>query len=247
MTPGLPLGLPSAIEACLFDLDGVLTDTRALHAEAWREVLDDVLRVARDEPFAPFDQHADYDAYVDGKLRADGVRSFLASRGLTLPEGDPDDPPAERTVNGIGNRKNLLVLERLHAGGVRALPGAAAYVGAVRRAGLSTAVVTSSENCGAMLASAGLEGLFDVRVDSGVALREALRGKPAPDTYLAAARLLHASPLRTAVFEDSLAGVEAGRNGAFGWVVGIAPPAKEAQFRAHGASVVVAGLAELAA
>jgi beta-phosphoglucomutase family hydrolase len=241
-------GLPAGIEACLFDVDGVLTDTRSLHISAWQRTFDDVLRRRAANcgvAFVPFDPVADYSTFVDGKLRYDGVRSFLASRGITLPDGDPADLPTADTVCGIGNRKNEVVLEHLHAAGVAPLPGAGAYVRAVRVDGLRTAAVSSSENCREMLAAAGLSQLFDVRVDAAVAEREHLRGKPAPDTFEAAARKLRVPPAHAAVFEDALAGVEAGCAGRFGFVVGIAPPGRAASFRQHGADVVVADLESL--
>ena len=250
MTAASRCGLPAGIEACLFDVDGVLTDTRSLHISAWQRTFDDVLRRWADEdgvPFVPFDPAADYATFVDGKLRYDGVRSFLASRGIVLPDGEPDDPPGAETVCGIGNRKNAVVLEHLHAVGVASLPGAPAYVRAVRAAGLLTAAVSSSENCREMLAAAALSELFDVRVDAAVAERRHLCGKPAPDTFEAAATALGVTPAHAAVFEDALAGIEAGRAGRFGFVVGIAPPEREASFREHGADVVVGDLEGLLA
>ena len=235
------LGLPDGIRAGLFDLDGVLTRTATVHAAAWKEMFDDFLRARAaetGEPFVPFDSHADYDRYVDGKKRADGVRSFLASRGIQLPEGSPDDPPAAATVHGLGNRKNELVLAKL-ADGVEVYPGSVSYVEALRDAGLARAVVSSSANTRTVLDVTGLAKLFDVVVDGVVADREGLAGKPAPDTFLAAARALGVGPADAAVFEDALAGVEAGRAGGFGCVVGVD--------RVGQADVVVRDLAELAA
>jgi len=242
------LGLPDRMRACLFDLDGVLTSTAAVHAAAWKEMFDSYLRRRAEstgEEFVPFDIGADYDAYVDGKPRADGTRSFLRARGITLPEGRPGDPPGAETVNGLGNLKNQIVLRKLAESGVSAYPGSVRYLNAVRAAGLSVAVVSSSANCRAVLKAAGLEGFADAVIDGVVAERKHLAGKPAPDTYLAAARLLGVSPPGAAVFEDALAGVEAGRAGKFGWVVGVDRTGQADDLRAHGADVVVKDLADL--
>jgi beta-phosphoglucomutase family hydrolase len=241
------LGLPGNVRAALFDLDGVLTRTATVHAAAWKQMFDDFLRRRAEsagEVFVAFDAHADYDRYVDGKPRADGVRSFLASRGINLPDGSPDDPPAAETVNGLSNRKNELVLAKL-AQGVEVYPGSARYVEAVRAAGIARAVVSSSANTNAVLGVTGLAGLFDVVVDGVVALRDGLAGKPAPDTFLAAARALGVSPTEAAVFEDALAGVEAGRAGGFGCVVGVDRVGQADELRRHGADIVVRDLAEL--
>jgi HAD superfamily hydrolase (TIGR01509 family) len=219
-----------------------------VHAAAWKQMFDDYLRArsARTgEPFVPFDAVVDYDEYVDGKPRYDGVRSFLASRRIALPEGDPNDPPGAETVMGLGNRKNDLVLELLRRQGVEAYDGSVAYVRAVRAAGLHTAVVSSSANCREVLAAARIEDLFEVRIDGIVAAREHLNGKPAPDTFLAAARALGVAASEAAVFEDALAGVEAGRAGAFGYVVGVDRVGQADALHRHGADRVVADLAEL--
>jgi beta-phosphoglucomutase family hydrolase len=242
------LGLPSPIQACLFDLDGVLTQTAKVHAAAWKEMFDAFLRTRSEragEPFVPFDAVEDYDEYVDGKPRYDGVRSFLASRGIVLPEGDPSDPPGAETVAGLGNRKNDLVLALIRRDGVTAYDGSVRYVRAVRDAGLRRAVVSSSANCREVLAAAGIEDLFEVRIDGIVARRERLKGKPAPDTFLAAARELGVEPARAAVFEDALAGVAAGRAGGFGFVVGVDRVGQADALRDHGADIVVSDLAEL--
>jgi beta-phosphoglucomutase family hydrolase len=242
------LGLPSTIEACLFDLDGVLTQTAKTHAAAWKETFDAFLhtRAARTgEAYVPFDAVRDYDEYVDGRPRYDGVRSFLASRGIALPEGDPSDPPSAGTVAGLGNRKNELVLELIRRDGVEAYDGSVRYVHAVREAGLHRAVVSASANCREVLAAAGISDLFEVRIDGVVAEREHLRGKPAPDTFLAAARDLEVQPSQAAVFEDALAGVAAGRAGEFGFVVGVDRVGQADALRAHGADIVVSDLAEL--
>ena len=242
------LGLPSPIQACLFDLDGVLTQTAKVHAAAWKEMFDAFLRTRSErtgEPFVPFDAVEDYDQYVDGKPRYDGVRSFLVSRGIVLPEGDPSDPPVAETVAGLGNRKNDLVLALIRRDGVKAYDGSVRYVRAVRDAGLGRAVVSSSANCREVLAAAGIEDLFEVRIDGIVARREHLMGKPAPDTFLTAARELGVEPARAAVFEDALAGVAAGRAGSFGFVVGVDRLGQAHALREHGADVVISNLAEL--
>ncbi len=242
------LGLPTAIRACLFDLDGVLTQTAKVHAAAWKEMFDAFLqmRAARTgEPFVPFDAVDDYDAYVDGKPRYDGVRSFLASRGIHLPEGVPSDPPEAETICGLGNRKNELVLAMIRRQGVEAYEGSIQYVRAVRDAGLRRAVVSSSANTAEVLAAAGIDNLFEERIDAIVAERQHLKGKPAPDTFLAAARALQVQPSQAAVFEDALAGVTAGRRGRFGFVVGVDRVGQAAALRRHGADLVVSDLAEL--
>jgi beta-phosphoglucomutase family hydrolase len=246
--PDDPLGLPGGIRACLFDLDGVLTKTATVHAAAWKAMFDDYLRqraAATGQPFVPFDEAADYDTYVDGKPRADGTRSFLASRGITLAEGTDDDPPGSETVAGLGNRKNEIVLRLIHDQGVEAYPGSVAYVEAVRAAGLRRAVVSSSANCLDVLVAAGIDHLFDARVDGVVAAERKLKGKPAPDTFLAGAELLGVAPGEATVFEDALAGVEAGRAGRFGFVVGVDRVGQADALRQHGADRVVGDLAEL--
>jgi beta-phosphoglucomutase family hydrolase len=242
------LGLPDTIRACLFDLDGVLTRTAVVHAAAWKEMFDEFLQRRSEqtgEPFVPFDSKADYDRYVDGKPRYDGVRSFLGSRGIELPEGSPDDPPDSDTIAGLGNRKNDLVLALLRRDGVEAYEGSVRYVEAVHEAGLPCAVVSSSANTQEVLRAAGLEHLFQLRVDGLTARAENLKGKPAPDTFLAAARKLGVEPAAAAVFEDALAGVEAGRAGDFGRVVGVDRTGQADALREHGADVVVQDLSEL--
>jgi beta-phosphoglucomutase family hydrolase len=242
------VGLPSVIRACLFDLDGVLTQTARVHAAAWKEMFDAFLRAraARTgDAFVPFDLVDDYDDYVDGKPRYDGVRSFLASRGIDLPLGRTRDPPTAETVSGLGNRKNELVLALIHEQGVDAYQGSVRYVHAARDAGLRRAVVSSSANCKEVLAAAGLVELIEVRIDGIVAAREHLKGKPAPDTFLAAARAFDVPPARAAVFEDALAGVAAGRAGRFGYVVGVDRVGQAEALREHGADLVVSDLAEL--
>jgi beta-phosphoglucomutase family hydrolase len=242
------LRIPETITACLFDLDGVLTRTAELHAEAWKQAFDALLRSrasAGGTPFVPFDADADYDAYVDGKPRDDGIRSFLAARGIGLPEGSPDDPAAAETVHGLGRRKNELVHELMAERGVAAYAGSRRFVAAAGEAGLGRAVVTSSENADAVLQAAGLEGIFDVQVDGTVAHELGLAGKPAPDVFLEAARRLGAEPQQAAVFEDALAGVAAGRAGGFGFVVGVDRAGQAAELAARGADLVVADLADL--
>jgi beta-phosphoglucomutase family hydrolase len=242
------LGLPATVRACLFDLDGVLTETAKVHAAAWKEMFDQFLRArsARTgEDFVPFGETDDYGEYVDGKPRYDGVRSFLASRSIELPEGRPDDPPSAETVCGLGNRKNEIVLRMIREQGVEAYEGSRRYLEAAREAGLRRAVVSSSTNCHDVLVAAGIEQFFEARIDGVVAEREHLKGKPAPDTFLAGARALDVTPDAAAVFEDALAGVEAGRAGGFACVVGVDRVGHAEALREHGASIVVRDLAEL--
>jgi beta-phosphoglucomutase family hydrolase len=244
------LGLPGHITTCLFDLDGVLTQTAKVHNAAWAETFDAFLRERAErggEAFRPFDPGRDYNEYVDGRPRADGVRTFLASRGITLPEGEPDDPPDARTVNGLGNRKNANLLRRIARDGVQVYDGSVAFVRAAGAAGLHRAVVSASANTEDVLRRTGLRELFEGVVDGGYTREHGLRGKPAPDTYLAGARLLGVEPGAAAVFEDALAGVEAGRAGGFGYVVGVDRVHHADALRAHGADVVVSDLSELLA
>jgi beta-phosphoglucomutase family hydrolase len=244
----ISLGLPGSIHACLFDLDGVLTETATLHAKAWQQMFDGFFSTRVQSsglPFVPFDVIRDYNQYVDGKARDDGTRSFLASRGIQLPEGTSDDPATAETIRGLGKRKNNILLELMREQGVEAYPGSVRFVCAVRAAGLRTAVVSSSENCHEVLIAAGIEELFDVRIDGLVAAERHLAGKPAPDTYLAAARALVLTPTEAAVFEDALAGVAAGNAGGFGFVVGVDRVGQGDDLRRHGADVVVTDLAEL--
>ena len=242
------LGLPDEIRGLLFDLDGVLTKTAAVHAEAWTEMFDGYLKERAEkagEEFVPFDPRLDYDRYVDGKPRYDGVRSFLASRGIELPEGDPSDPPGPDTVCGLGNRKNELVLALIEKNGVEAYEGSVRYVEAARDAGLRRAVVSSSANCEDVLKGAGIDHLFEARIDGVVAAREKIPGKPAPDTYIAGGRALGFEPDECAVFEDALAGVESGRAGNFGCVVGVDRVGQAEALKEHGADIVVQDLEEL--
>lgn len=242
------LGLPDHVRACLFDLDGVLTPTALVHKAAWEETFNQYLRQrteATGEPFVPFDPVHDYYRYVDGRPRADGVRTFLASRGIHLPEGSPDDPAEADTVHGLGNRKNVLLLERLRQRGVEPYPGSVRYLQAAAAAGMRRAVVSASANCREVVAAAGIGDLLEVRVDGVTARQEGLRGKPHPDTFLAAAERLGVDPAEAAVFEDALAGVEAGRAGGFGIVVGVDRVGQADALRAHGADIVVRDLADL--
>jgi beta-phosphoglucomutase family hydrolase len=242
------LGLPDTTRACLFDLDGVLTDTASVHAAAWKQMFDEYLRARADatgEPFEPFDVKKDYGPYVDGKPRLDGTRGFLASRGITLPDGDPTDGPDAETVNGLATKKNALVNEKIRTVGVDVYPGSVRYLHAVREAGLTTAVVSSSANAELVLQVAGLADLIDHRVDGVVAKERKLPGKPAPDTFLAAAADLGVAKEDAVVFEDALAGVESGRAGGFGFVVGVDRLGQAQALREHGADVVVADLADL--
>jgi beta-phosphoglucomutase family hydrolase len=237
------LGLPDAVSVCLFDLDGVLTKTATVHFAAWKRTFDSFLQ--EHEPGSePFSQ-LDYNRYVDGKHRADGVRGFLASRGITLPEGSPGDPPDAATVQGIATRKNALVLEELEQNGVEVYPGSVDYLRAVKEAGLATAVVTASANGEQVITAGGFADLIDARIDGVVAARDALRGKPEPDTFLAGARALGVEPPQAVVFEDAISGVQAGRAGGFGYVVGVDRVGQADALRDAGADVVVADLAEL--
>jgi beta-phosphoglucomutase family hydrolase len=242
------LGLPDGIKACLFDLDGVLTQTAKVHAAAWTQMFDEYLRRRAEragEEFVAFDPRDDYDKYVDGKPRYDGVRSFLESRGIELPEGSADDPPTAETVCGLGNRKNELVLKLIEEQGVEPYEGSVRYVQAAVDAGLRRAVVSSSANCRAVLESAGILDRFEEIVDGNTLQERRLNGKPAPDTFLAAAEALSVPAAEAAVFEDALSGVEAGRAGSFGIVVGVDRVGQAEALREHGADVVVEDLAEL--
>jgi beta-phosphoglucomutase family hydrolase len=225
----MALGLPPNIVACLFDLDGVITQTAKQHAQAWKETFESVLHV-------PFDAVKDYDEYVDGKPREEGVRSFMEAKGLT-----PDDA----TVARIAQQKDQRFLQLIHAQGVQTYPGTIRYVEAARKLGKKLAVVSSSRHTTEVLRAARLEHTFDAQVDGIVAEREHLRGKPAPDTYLEAARMLHTPPANAAVYEDALAGVEAGRSGHFGRVIGVDRAGQRGALLKHGADLVVGDLEEL--
>lgn len=232
------LGLPPEMRACLFDMDGVLTQTAKIHATAWKELFDDYLRERSrhtGEAFEPF-ALSDYTRHLDGKLRIDGARSFLESRGIELNESE---------VDALARRKDDRVVELLHTRGVDTYADSVRFVKAVREAGLRTAVVSASKHCQEVLASAGIESLFDARVDGVVAEEQHLAGKPAPDTFLAAARAIDVDPPEAAVFEDALAGIDAGRAGHFGFVVGVDRIGRANELRRHGADIVVADLGEL--
>ena len=242
------LGLPIGISACLFDLDGVLTKTAKVHAKAWKAMFDAFLKhraAATGEPFQPFDEVDDYDLYVDGKPRHEGVRSFLEARHLALPEGSPDDPPEAETIYGLGSRKDQIFLSLIHTQGVEVYDGSVRYLHAARSAGLKVAVVTSSKNCTEVLRAAKLDGLFDAQVDGNVAEAKRLKGKPNPDTYLEAANMLGVKAKAAAVFEDALAGVEAGRAGGFGIVIGVDRVGQADALKQRGADIVVKDLADL--
>ncbi|BBX21440.1 hypothetical protein MTER_08510 [Mycolicibacter terrae] len=242
------LGLPDTVRACLFDLDGVLTDTAGVHTRAWKSMFDSYLSARAERtgaPFVPFDPVDDYLRFVDGRKRDDGVRTFLASRDIVLPEGGDDDPPDAETVHGLGNRKNEAFRATLQADGVEVFAGSRRYLAAVTAAGLATAVVSASANAGEVLAITGLDKFIAQRVD-GVTLRtEHIAGKPAPDSFLRAAQLLGVAPAAAAVFEDALSGVAAGRAGGFGYVVGVDRVGQAEDLRSHGADVVVTDLEEL--
>ncbi|KUI16983.1 hypothetical protein AU193_21965 [Mycobacterium sp. GA-1285] len=242
------MGLPAGIRAALFDLDGVLTDTAIVHKKAWKAMFDDFLRDRAErtgDQFNPFDIDADYLTFVDGKKREDGVRSFLSSRGIELPEGDPDDRPPHETVHGLGNAKNDLFQEILRTDGVEVFEGSRRYLEAVAAAGLGIAVVSSSANTRDILELTGLARFVQQRVDGVVLREENIAGKPAPDSFLRAAELLGVEPEQGAVFEDALSGVAAGRAGGFGVVVGVDRVGHAEALRRNGADIVVSDLAEL--
>jgi beta-phosphoglucomutase family hydrolase len=236
-------------DAVLLDLDGVITDTANIHAACWKQMFDEYLRklaTRQGETFRPFDAATDYRLHVDGKPRFDGVRDFLASRGIQLPEGRPDDPPETETVGGLGNRKNDLVNKIIEDKGVEPYEGTVKLLRQLRHQEFKIAVVTSSQNCVAVLTAAKLDAFFDIRVDGNTILSEHLAGKPAPDTFLRAAKLLNVDPSRAVVIEDALSGVEAGSSGQFGLVIGVARKGNAEELRRHGAHLVVHDLAELA-
>jgi beta-phosphoglucomutase family hydrolase len=242
------LGLPDHVRACLFDMDGVLTRTATVHAAAWKTMFDEFLRAWAEqtgEPFVPFDPVADYDRYVDGRRRLDGTRTFLTARGIEIPEGSPQDPADALTLHGLGERKNQLLLSLLATEGVEVFDGSVRFVRAVRDAGLRTAVVSSSANTARILDAAKIADLFDARIDGVTARRRHLKGKPAPDMYLAGAEALDVGPSETAVFEDALAGVRAGRAGGFTPVIGVDRTGQAEALRENGADIVVTDLAEL--
>jgi beta-phosphoglucomutase family hydrolase len=238
------IGLPDHVTACLFDLDGVLTGTAELHRAAWKETFDALLRARDGADFVPFTE-ADYNSYVDGRPRFDGVRAFLASRAISLPEGGPDDPPSADTVGGVGNRKNMRVQEIIAQRGVNPYPGSVRYLEAARQAGIRIAVVTSSANGEAVLEAAELTKYVEARIDGVTIAERNLKGKPAPDSFLAGAEALGVDRTNAAVFEDALSGVQAGKTGGFGYVVGVDRVGQADALRTHGADIVVTDLAEL--
>ena len=235
-------------DAVLLDLDGVITDTANLHAACWKQMFDEHLQkraTERGEAFRPFDLATDYRLYVDGKPRLDGVRDFLTSRGIHLPEGSPDDPPQVETVGGLGNRKNDLVNEVIEDKGVKPYEGSVQFIHYLRRHGFKIAVVTSSQNCAAVLKAVKLDACFDVQVDGNMIQAQQLAGKPAPETYLIAAKLLGVEPARAVVIEDAISGVQAGVGGKFGLVIGVARKGNTDELKQHGAHLVVKDLSEL--
>ena len=235
-------------DAVVLDLDGVITDTANLHAACWKQMFDEYLQkraTQRDEAFRPFDLATDYLLYVDGKPRFDGVRDFLTSGRIQLPEGSPDDPPQLETVGGLGNRKNALVNKVIEDIGVKAYKGSVKLINRLHHQGFKIAVVTSSQNCTTVLRAAELDGFFNVQVDGNTIEEQHLAGKPAPDTFLTAAKLLAVDPRRAVVIEDAISGVQAGANGHFGLVIGVARKGNAEELISHGAHCVVNDLAEL--
>ncbi len=242
------LGLPDKVHACLFDLDGVLTDTASVHTKAWKAMFDAFLTERAEgtgQEFVPFDAATDYRRYVDGKKREDGVRSFLKSRDIELPDGSPDDPETADTVYGLGNRKNEMFQKVLHDDGVTVFEGSRRYLEAVSAAGLAIAVVSASANTPEVLKITGLDRFILQRVDGNTLRQEHIPGKPAPDSFLRGAQLLDVDPGAAAVFEDALSGVAAGRAGNFGYVVGVDRVGQADDLRRNGADVVVTDLADL--
>jgi beta-phosphoglucomutase family hydrolase len=234
-------------DAVLFDLDGVLTATARIHARCWKRMFDEYLRrraEERGEPFRPFDD-TDYRLYVDGNARVDGVRNFLSSREIELPEGSRDAPPGDESIHGLGNRKNEMLIESIRTEGVEPFAGSVALVHHLRSLGIKTAVVSSSRNCAALLEAAGIDHLFDARVDGETLIQRQLAGKPAPDMFLEAAREIGAEPARSVVVEDAISGVQAGRAGGFGLVIGVSRKGDEKDLAENGADLVVHDLAEL--
>jgi len=235
-------------DAVLFDLDGVITNTANMHAACWKQMFDEYLQkraAGRGEPFRPFELATDYRIYVDGKPRFDGVRDFLTARGIQLQEGSPDDPPQAETVCGLGNRKNELVNKVIEEVGVEPYEGTVKLIHQLRHQGFKIAVVTSSQNCHAVLKAAKLGAFFKVRVDGNTIHAQHLSGKPAPDTFLTAAQQLGVDPTRAVVVEDAISGVQAGCNGNFGLVIGVARKGNAEELRRHGAHLVVNDLGEL--
>ncbi len=248
MTEKIPRLSPDHFDAVLFDMDGVLTATAKIHAASWKKLFDSFLQErasSQNLPFTPFTIDSDYRKYVDGKPRLDGIRDFLRSRDIRLPEGSPEDPPGEETVWSLGERKNRFLNEALATQGVEVYEDTVTLVRELRKQGIKTAVVTSSHNCETILRSAGITELFESRIDGVIADRFRLRGKPAPDTYLKAAEQLGADPRRTAIVEDAISGVQAGRAGGFGLVIGVSRGGDPEALRRNGADLVVTDMSEV--
>lgn len=242
----MPTVTADRFDAVLFDLDGVITATARIHASAWKQAFDELLQKrAGGDSFKSFDKQSDYEDYVDGKPRYEGAQSFLKSRQIDVPHGDPVDPPGKETVYGIANRKNQLFEEILKKERVEVFSGTLTWIRHLRQAGIKTAVVSSSSHCQTILQNAGISNLFDARLDAAGADRLQLQGKPAPDTYLKAAQILGVDAERAVVVEDALAGVEAGRNGGFGLVIGVDRKHDADALREHGADIVVSDLQEM--
>ena len=234
-------------DAVLFDLDGVITTTEKIHSACWKKTFDEFLRVwagKKGEDFAPFNETDDYLEHVDGKPRYEGVRSFLVSRAIELPEGDTNSPPGEQSVFGLGNRKNQLFTETLEKESPGIYEASLALARHLKEAGFRLAIVSSSRNCRAVMAAAGIEELFEVTVDGVTAAEKGLRGKPQPDTFIEAASVLGTKPARSIVIEDAAAGVAAGASGGFGLVIGVARKQNEEELFSNGADMVVRDLGE---
>jgi beta-phosphoglucomutase family hydrolase len=242
----MPTVTPDKFDAVLFDLDGVITATAKIHALAWKQAFDEFLKKrASGQDFKPFDKQSDYEDYVDGLPRYDGAQKFLESRHIDIPYGSPDDPPDKETVCGIANNKNARFDQALKTEAVEVYDGTVAWIRHLRKAGIKIAVVSSSAHCKAILKNAGLSDLFDARMDGDVAKQLQLKGKPAPDTYLKAAEMVNADAKRAVVVEDALAGVESGKNGGFGLVIGVDRKNHAKALKQHGADIVVTDLQEM--
>lgn len=242
------LKLPENIRACLFDMDGVLTQTAKVHSEAWKTMFDGFLKHRAEHDgntFVPFDIATDYVNYVDGRLRQDGVRTFLQSRGIQIPEGNPDDDETLETIYGLGNRKNKQVVQLIKTQGVETFADAITFLHAVRRAGIKTAVVSASKNTPDVLQVTNLADQFDFVMHGGIAAEMHLPGKPAPDTFLAAAEALGEPAANCAVLEDAISGVQAGKAGKFGYVIGVDRVDHGDELKANGADIVLRSLEEL--
>jgi HAD superfamily hydrolase (TIGR01509 family) len=245
------LGLPDEVLGCVFELDGVLTASASIHAAAWAETFDPFLARRSERtgerfaPFRPFDPGSDYYRHIHARPRIEGIHAFLASRGIRLPEGHFSDPPGTETVFGLANRKNEALLRRLDREGVTAFAGSRRYLEAVREAGLRCAVVSASANTAVILERAGLADLVETRIDGNTIRAERLRSKPAPDTMIAAARLLGVQPARAVAFETTVAGLDAAHAAGYGLVIGVDREGRAETLRAHGADVVVPDFAEL--